>query len=45
MANKKQTSPKMASLASKVLSNPKSGKTIKKLAATALAQTRTSKRK
>lgn len=46
MANTKQTSPKIASLAGKVLSNPKSGKVAKKLAATALSQTRQgSKRK
>ena len=40
MANTKQTSPKIASLAGKVLGNPKSGKIAKKLAATALSQTR-----
>lgn len=38
--NTKQTSLEIASLAGKVLSNPKSGKIAKKLAGTALAQAR-----
>lgn len=41
MANTKQTSPRIAKLASKVLRNPKSGKDIKKLAGSALSQTKT----
>ncbi|WP_304545984.1 hypothetical protein [Sulfurimonas microaerophilic] len=41
--NKKQTSKKMASKASKVLRDPKSSKTAKSLAASALSQSNTNK--
>ena len=40
MANQKQTSRRVASLASNVLANPKAGKKAKELAASALAQSR-----
>ncbi|WP_419788948.1 hypothetical protein [Mucilaginibacter sp. FT3.2] len=40
MANSKQTSAKVASIASKILSNPKSTKAAKSVAASDLAQTR-----
>lgn len=38
--NTKQTSPKVASVASKLLSNPKTPAAVKKVAASDLAQTR-----
>jgi len=41
--NTKQTSPKVASIASKILSNPKSTKNEKSIAASDLAQTRSKK--
>ena len=41
--NRKQTSKSVASLAGKVLRNRRSTKTLKTLAATALAQTRSGK--
>ncbi|MGI4872449.1 MAG: hypothetical protein ACRYFX_14880 [Janthinobacterium lividum] len=44
MASNKTTSPKMASLASRVLRNPKSSAIALKLAATALAQAKPKKR-
>lgn len=44
MANSKQTSKSVASKASKVLSNPKSSKTSKSIAGSALAQTKTGKK-
>lgn len=40
MPNSKQTSKKVASIASKILSNPKSSKAAKSVAASDLAQTR-----
>jgi len=45
MANKKQTSVKIASKASKVLKNKKSSKTCKSLAGSVLSQTKTKKKK
>lgn len=45
MTNKKQTSPKMASLASKVLTDGRFGKTAKSLAGSALSQTKSSTKK
>ncbi len=42
-ANNKQTSPAVAKVASKLLSNPKSPAAVKKVAATALAQTKPKK--
>lgn len=42
--NTKQTSPEVAKLASKILSNPKSTKIEKSVAASDLAQTRTRKK-
>ena len=44
MANTKQTSKNVASKAAKVLSNPKSSKTSKSIAGSALAQTKTGKK-
>lgn len=44
MPNKKQSSKKEASLASKTLRNPKAGKTTKSLAASVLAQARGKKK-
>ncbi|WP_290442584.1 hypothetical protein [Clostridium estertheticum] len=41
--NAKQTSPKVASIASKILSNPKSTKSEKTIAASDLAQARSKK--
>lgn len=38
MAKNEKTSPKVASTASKILSNPKSGKDAKQVAASALSQ-------
>ena len=43
--NKKQTSPSVASKAAKVLSNPKSSKTSKSIAGSALSQTKTINKK
>nr|DAL11012.1 MAG TPA_asm: hypothetical protein [Caudoviricetes sp.] len=43
MPNKKQTSPSVASQASKLLRNEKSRKDVKSVAASALAQTRKKK--
>ena len=43
--NKKQTSPSVASKAAKVLSNPKSSKTSKSIAGSALSQTKTTNKK
>lgn len=43
--NKKQTSPSVASKAGKVLSNPKSSKTSKSIAGSALSQTKTPNKK
>jgi len=43
--NKKQTSRKEATFASKVLRNPKSSKTDKRLAGTALSQARRKSRR
>lgn len=45
MAHKKTTGPKAASAAGKVLANPKSTKTEKSAAASALSQTHKSKKK
>ncbi len=45
MANKKQTSTKVAKLASKVLLNPNSSKTDKKIAGSALSQAKGKKKK
>jgi hypothetical protein len=45
MANNKQTSPKVASKAAKILNNPKSTKSEKSVAASALAQTKTTSKK
>lgn len=45
MANNKQTTSKVASQASKILTNPKSTKAEKSVAASALAQTKTSSTK
>lgn len=45
MANKKQTSKKMASVASKVLRSKSSSKTAKSLAGSDLAQARGKKKK
>ena len=42
--NKKQTSPKVATIASKILSNPKSTKAEKSVAASDLAQTKPKKK-
>lgn len=44
MANKKQTSSRVASIASKILSDPKSSKKSKSVAASDLAQARGKKR-
>lgn len=44
MANKKQTSNKVAKLASKVLLNPKSSNTDKKIAGSALSQAKGKKK-
>ena len=44
MSNKKQTSPKVASIASKILANPHSSKAAKSVAASDLAQARNKKR-
>jgi hypothetical protein len=44
MANTKQTSPKVASQAGRLLSNPKTPKPIRSVAASDLAQTRTGKK-
>lgn len=41
-SNPKQTSPKVASIASKLLRNPKTPAAVKKVAASDLAQTRKS---
>ncbi|WP_294480075.1 hypothetical protein [uncultured Ruminococcus sp.] len=43
--NKRQTSSSVASKAAKVLSNPQSSKTAKSIAASALAQTKSPKKK
>ena len=43
--NQKQTSPKVASKAAKLLSNPKTPKEVKSVAASDLAQTRAHKKK
>lgn len=43
--NTKQTSAKVASAAGKLLSNPRSSKIVKEVAATALAQTKTKPKK
>lgn len=40
--NKKQTSPRVSSMASKALSSNKTSKTTKSIAGSALAQTKTS---
>ena len=45
MPNKKQTSPKVASKASKLLANPGVKSAVKSVAASALAQTKTPKKK
>lgn len=45
MANKKQTSPDVASKAAKLLTSPKTGKAVKTVAASALSQTKTSTKK
>lgn len=45
MANKKQTSPSVASKASKILNNSKSTKAEKSVAASALSQAKTTKKK
>ena len=45
MANKKQTSPSVASKAAKILTNNKSTKVEKSVAASALAQAKSSKKK
>lgn len=45
MANKKQTSPKVVKLASKVLKSPTASKTDKKLAGSALSQAAGKKKK
>lgn len=44
MANKKQTSKPVASVASKILTNPSAGKDCKKVAGSALAQTKAKKK-
>ena len=45
MANKKQTSPRVATLAARTLANPKASKQDKQLAASALSQTASAPRK
>ena len=45
MANKRQTSLKVAAKASKILTNPAAKPAVKSVAASALAQTRTPKKK
>lgn len=45
MPNKKQTSPKVASKASKLLTSPATKPAVKSVAASALAQTKTPKKK
>ena len=45
MANTKQTSPKVAKLASKLLSDPKTPPAVKKVAASDLSQTRAKPKK
>jgi hypothetical protein len=44
MANKKQTSPRVATLAARTLANPHAGKQLKKLAGSALSQANTKRR-
>jgi hypothetical protein len=44
MANSKQTSPKVAKIASKLLSNPKSSSPVKKVSGSALSQTKSGKK-
>ncbi len=45
MVNKKQTSPKVAKIASKLLSSPNTSKAVKTVAASDLSQTKSSKKK
>ena len=45
MANKKQTSPRVARLAARTLANPHAGKKLKELAASALSQAEGKQRK
>ena len=45
MANKKQTSKRVASIASKILKDNRYSKAAKSVAGSALAQTKTSKKK
>jgi hypothetical protein len=45
MANKKQTSKKVASIASKILKDKRYSKAAKSVAGSALSQTKTSKKK
>jgi hypothetical protein len=44
MSNTKQTSPKVASKAARLLSNPKTPRPVRSVAASDLAQTRTGKK-
>lgn len=44
MPNKKQTSPKVASKASKILATPSAKPAVKSVAASALSQTKTPKK-
>jgi len=45
MANKKQTSRRIATLAARTLANPHAGKKVKELAASALSQAEGKRRK
>lgn len=45
MANKKQTSRRVATLAARTLANPQAGKKLKELAASALSQAEGKRRK